>query len=101
MLLIGVLLPSAYGLMAGYSIQSLRREGQRMDADQASLELQEAGLLSPSRIQELAKQQQVDPAGLLEPATSWMAYPLALTSPRQRSGHAGSGHAGKEIGGAS
>ena len=63
MLLIGVLLPSAYGLMAGYSIQSLRREGQRMDADQASLELQEAGLLSPSRIQELAKQQQfVDPA---------------------------------------
>ncbi len=61
-LLIGVLLPSAYGLMAGYSIQSLRREGQRMDADQASLELQEAKLLSPARIQELARQQQfVDP----------------------------------------
>src|SRR5580704_426453 len=61
-LLIGVLLPSAYGLMAGYSIQSLRREGQRMDADQASLELQEAKLLSPARIQEMARQQQfVDP----------------------------------------
>jgi hypothetical protein len=61
-LLIGVLLPSAYGLMAGYSIQSLRQEGQRMDADQASLELQEAQLLSPARIQELARQQQfVDP----------------------------------------
>jgi hypothetical protein len=61
-LLIGVLLPSAYGLMAGYSIQSLRREGQRMDADQASLELRQAELLSPARIQELARQQQfVDP----------------------------------------
>lgn len=61
-LLIGVLLPSAYGLMAGYSIQSLRREGQRLDTDQASLELREASLLAPSRMQELARQQQfVDP----------------------------------------
>jgi hypothetical protein len=57
-LLIGVLLPEAYGLMAGFSIQSLRREGQRLDADQASLELREAQLLSPARIQELARQQQ-------------------------------------------
>jgi len=62
-LLIGVLLPSAYGLMAGYSIQSLRREGQRLATDQASLELREAALLSPSRMQELARQQQFsDPA---------------------------------------
>ena len=62
-LLIGVLLPSAYGLMAGYQIQSLRRESQRLANDQASLELHEAKLLSPARIQELARQQQfVDPA---------------------------------------
>jgi hypothetical protein len=62
-LLIGVLLPSAYGLMAGYQIQSLRREGQRLATDQASLELHEAQLLSPARMQELARQQQfVDPA---------------------------------------
>lgn len=62
-LLIGVLLPSAYGLMAGYQIQSLRREGQRLATDQASLELREAQLLSPARIQELARQQEfVDPA---------------------------------------
>jgi len=61
-LLIGVLLPSSYGLMAGYSIQSLHRESQRLDADQASLELREAQLLSPARIQDLARQQQfVDP----------------------------------------
>lgn len=61
-LLIGVLLPSSYGLMAGYSIQSLRHEGQRLDADQSSLELREAQLLSPQRIEELAREQQfVDP----------------------------------------
>lgn len=61
-LLIGVLLPSAYGLMAGYSVESLRREGQRLDTDQASLELREATLLAPARMQELARQQQfVDP----------------------------------------
>jgi hypothetical protein len=62
-LLIGVLLPSAYGLMAGYQIQSLRQEAQQLGTDQASLELREAQLLSPARIQELARQQQfVDPA---------------------------------------
>src|SRR5581483_8218621 len=61
-LLIGVLLPSSYGLMAGYSIQSLRQEGQRLDADQASLELRQAQLLSPDRMQDLAREQQfVDP----------------------------------------
>jgi hypothetical protein len=62
-LLIGVLLPSAYGLMAGYQIDSLRQESQRMAAEQASLELQEAQLLSPARMEELAREQQfVDPA---------------------------------------
>ena len=61
-LLIGVLLPSAYGLMAGYQIESLRREGQRIDADHASLELREAQLLSPQRMEQLAREQQfVDP----------------------------------------
>ncbi len=56
-LLIGVLLPSAYERNAGYSIQSLRQEGQRLDADQASLELRQAQLLAPARIQELAREQ--------------------------------------------
>ena len=62
-LLIGVLMPSAYGLMAGYQIQSLRLEGQRLATDRASLELREAELLSPARMEELAREQQfVDPA---------------------------------------
>jgi hypothetical protein len=62
-LVIGVLLPSAYGLLAGYQIQSLRKEAQQLAAEQASLELQEAALVSPQRMEELAKMQQfVDPA---------------------------------------
>jgi hypothetical protein len=62
LLLIGVLLPSAYGLLAGYQIQSLKGEAQRLAGEQASLELQEAKMLSPARMEELARQQQfVDP----------------------------------------
>lgn len=61
-LLIAVLLPGAYGLLAGYQIQTLRQEAQRLANEQASLELQEAKLLSPARMEELARMQQfVDP----------------------------------------
>ena len=62
LLLIGVLLPSAYGLLAGYQIQSLKSEAVRLAGEQASLELQEAKLVSPARMEELARQQQfIDP----------------------------------------
>jgi hypothetical protein len=62
-LLIGVLLPSAYGLLAGYQIQSLRQEGQRLATEHSALELKEAELLSPARMEELARLQQfIDPA---------------------------------------
>ena len=62
-LLIFVLLPSAYGLLAGYRIQSLRHESERLAAAQASLELEETQLLSPARMEELAREQRfVDPA---------------------------------------
>ena len=76
--LIFVLLPGAYGLLAGYQIQSLRKESQKLTADQASLELQEAQLLSPSRMEELAKAQQfIDPPSqrvvYLDPKSSSLA----------------------------
>ncbi|MGA3189847.1 MAG: hypothetical protein ABSF22_22295 [Bryobacteraceae bacterium] len=62
MLLISVLLPSAYGLLAGYQIQSLRQEGERLATEQTSLELAAAQLLSPQRMEELARIQQfIDP----------------------------------------
>ena len=61
-LLIVVLLPGAYSLLAGYQVQTLRQEAQRLANESANLELQEAGLLSPARMQELARMQQfVDP----------------------------------------
>jgi cell division protein FtsL len=61
-LLIGVLLPSAYGLLAGYQIQALKEEAKRLANEQASLELEEAKLLSPERMEELAREQQfIDP----------------------------------------
>jgi hypothetical protein len=62
LLLIGVLLPSAYGLLAGYQIQALRKENQRLANEQATLELREVQLLSPARMEELARMQQfIDP----------------------------------------
>jgi hypothetical protein len=62
-LLITVLLPSAYGLLAGYQIQSLRDESRRLTNQLSSLELEEAKLLSPARLEELARLQQfIDPA---------------------------------------
>jgi len=62
-LLIGVLLPSAYSLVAGRQIQALRQETVRLQNERASLELEEAKLLSPARMEELARMQQfVDPA---------------------------------------
>jgi hypothetical protein len=61
-LLIAVLLPGAYGLLAGYQIQTLRQEAHKLANEEASLELQEAKLLSPARMEELARVQQfVDP----------------------------------------
>jgi hypothetical protein len=62
-LVIGVLMPSAYGLLAGYQIENLRKEAQRLSAERAAMELQEAALLSPAHMQELARIQKfVDPA---------------------------------------
>ncbi len=61
-LIIFVLMPSAYGLLAGYQIEELRQEAQRLSSERAALELDEAALLSPARMQELAKMQRfVDP----------------------------------------
>jgi hypothetical protein len=61
-LLIAVLLPGAYSLLAGFQIQALRQEAHKLVNEQASLELKEAELLSPARMEELARDQQfVDP----------------------------------------
>lgn len=60
--LIGMLLPSAYGLMASYQLHNLQVEHQMLVTEQAKLELEEAALLSPERLQILAAEQKfVDP----------------------------------------
>ena len=62
-LVIGLLLPTLYGLIAGYRLEALRHERQRLELEQAALELEETKLLSPARLEELARMQQfVDPA---------------------------------------
>jgi hypothetical protein len=63
LLLIGLLWPNVAGMLAGYEIESLREEQQRLTAERAALELEEARLLSPERLEELARIQAfIDPA---------------------------------------
>ena len=62
MALIAMLLPSAYGLIAGYQLSALKQEHQLLVGERARLELEEAGLISVARLQELARLQEfVDP----------------------------------------
>ena len=62
-LVIALLLPSLNRLMAGYKMEALRQERQRLELDRAALELAETKLLSPARLEELARMQRfVDPA---------------------------------------
>jgi hypothetical protein len=63
LLVIVVLVPSGYGVLAGYEIETLRKEASRLSAERAELELEEASLLSPARMKELARLQRfIDPA---------------------------------------
>jgi hypothetical protein len=61
--LIAMLLPSAYGLIAGYQLSSLKQEQQRLVSERSVLELEEARLVSTERLQELARRREfVDPS---------------------------------------
>ena len=51
------------GTFAGYQVQALKQERQRLIDERSTLEVQEAALLSPARLEKLAKAQR-----LLEPA---------------------------------
>jgi len=62
-IVIALLLPTLNRLMAGYKVEALRQERQRLELARAALELQETKLLSPARLEELARTQRfVDPA---------------------------------------
>jgi cell division protein FtsL len=63
LVVIALLLPTVNRLMAGYKMEALRQERQRLELDRASLELAETKLLSPARLEQLARMQRfVDPA---------------------------------------
>jgi cell division protein FtsL len=53
----GVLVPSGLSTLAGYKLESLRAEEQRLRDERRTLELQEAELLAPERLERLAKDQ--------------------------------------------
>jgi len=63
LLLAALLWPGVYGMAAGYELESLKVEQQRLLAERSELEAEEASLLSPEKLEELARQQDfIDPA---------------------------------------
>ena len=61
--LAALLWPNVYGMVTGYQIEELKLRQQRLIAERSELELLEARLLSPERLEELARAQDfIDPA---------------------------------------
>jgi hypothetical protein len=59
---IALLMPKGYGVLAGYEIQALLKENARLEAERALLQGELAAVMSPERMDLLAKEQQfVDP----------------------------------------
>jgi hypothetical protein len=62
LLVIAGLVPAAYNTMAGFTIQNLRQEQDKLTQQEAQLDLQEAKLLSYDRLEKLANSlKMVDP----------------------------------------
>jgi cell division protein FtsL len=59
LLLTSVLAPSVGSILSGYKLQELRKEEQRLLDEQRVLALEEARLRSPSRLEQLARSQQL------------------------------------------
>src|SRR5690242_12012576 len=57
--LITSLAPGVAGITAGYQIQALKQERQRLLDERRGLQVDEARLLGPERLEELAKAQQM------------------------------------------
>jgi cell division protein FtsL len=59
--LISAVAPSVAGITAGYQIQALQQERQRLLDERRGLEVAEARLLDPERLERLAKDQKMTP----------------------------------------
>ncbi|MGI8742140.1 MAG: hypothetical protein ACR2NN_06145 [Bryobacteraceae bacterium] len=59
---VALLSPVLYGMVEGYKIEALRQDRQRLAAERSVLDLKEAKLTSPDRLERLAlKQSFIDP----------------------------------------
>lgn len=62
-LLITVLLPSAYTFIAGHELQDLKQKREQLLAERRRLEVQEAQLLTPARLEQYAENQKLTDPG--------------------------------------
>lgn len=60
-MLTGMLLPGLYTVFAGYQIESLRAKQEGLKNEQANLDLEIAKMLSPSRMETLARKHEMVP----------------------------------------
>jgi len=60
LLLVVVMLPHAWGLMANYQVEALRQEQRRLVEERDALEVEEASLTSTERLLEWARQRNFD-----------------------------------------
>src|SRR2546426_2764090 len=68
-LLTTALAPSVGQIVAGYQLQSLKQEHQRLVDERSTIEVEEAALLSPARLERLARAQK-----LLEPTAGQIIH---------------------------
>jgi cell division protein FtsL len=85
-MLIVLLLPSVFSLLAGYKLQQLESERDELFKQKSALILERTSLLTPQRLEEIARyQEMVDPAPLtvqyLAPGSNKPA--LALNASKQ------------------
>lgn len=69
LLVIGLLIPNALSVMAGYQIESLKKDQKALLDEQAALDLQIASLTSPERLEALAPKR-----NLVRPALDKVVY---------------------------
>lgn len=62
-LLIAVLLPSAYTFIAGHELQDLKQKREQLLAERRRLEVEEAQLLTPARLEQYAENQKLTDPG--------------------------------------
>ena len=63
------LIPAAYNTMAGFTLQNLRQEQEHLKQQRALLDVEEAKLLSPERLEQLAKS-----LNMMEPVARQVQY---------------------------